>query len=116
VAELVERGVRAIGVDLDPAMLTAARERFPGADVRAADATALPLADGGFTDVTFEVHTAILTKATTRLLLARNATAARDTGAITAAEAEQWIAEQEQRAATGRLMPAIPMFLAAGSR
>ena len=47
VAELAERGARAIGVDLDPAMLTAARERFPGIDVRAADATDVPLADGG---------------------------------------------------------------------
>jgi ubiquinone/menaquinone biosynthesis C-methylase UbiE len=197
VAELVERGARAIGVDLDPAMLTAARERFPGTDLRAADATDLPLAngeaqgyradkvlhilpepeaalaearrvlapggrivlvgqdwdtmvvdsglgeltrriiaaradtiphpriarsyrnllfDGGFTDVTFEVHTAILTDASTRLLLAMHATAARDTGSITTAEAEQWIAEQDRRAATGRLMLAIPMFLAAGTR
>jgi ubiquinone/menaquinone biosynthesis C-methylase UbiE len=197
VAELVERGVRAIGVDLDPAMLTAARERFPGTDVRAADATDLPvpdgeaqgyradkvlhmlpepqaalaearrvlapggrivlvgqdwdtivvdsglgrltrriiaaradtiphpriarsyrnlLLDGGFTDITFEVHTAIRTDVSTRLLLAKHATAARDTGAITAAEADQWITEQDRRAAAGRLMVAIPMFLAAGTR
>jgi ubiquinone/menaquinone biosynthesis C-methylase UbiE len=46
VAELAERGARAIGVDLDPAMLAAARSRFPGIDVRAADAAALPLDDG----------------------------------------------------------------------
>jgi ubiquinone/menaquinone biosynthesis C-methylase UbiE len=46
VAELAERGCRAIGVDLDPAMLAAARERFPGLDLRSGDATALPLADG----------------------------------------------------------------------
>ena len=197
VAELAERGARAIGVDLDPAMLTAARQRFPGADIRAADATTLPLADGeaqgfradkvlhilpepdaalaearrvlapggrivlvgqdwdtlvvdsglgeltrriitaradtiphpriarayrnllldsGFTDVTLEVHTAIFTDASTRLLLANHATAVRDTGAITAAEAEQWIVEQDRRAATGRLMLAVPMFLAAGTR
>jgi ubiquinone/menaquinone biosynthesis C-methylase UbiE len=197
VAELGERGARAIGVDLDPAMLTAARERFPRIDVRAADASDLPLADGeadgyradkvlhilpepeaalaearrvlapggrivlvgqdwdtmvvdsglgeltrriiaaradtiphpriarayrnllldgGFTDVTFEVHTVILTDALIRLLLAKHATAARDASAITAAEAEQWIAEQDRRAARGRLMLAIPMFLAAGTR
>jgi ubiquinone/menaquinone biosynthesis C-methylase UbiE len=196
VAELAQRGARAIGVDLDPAMLTAARARFPGIDVRAADATDVPLADGGargyradkvlhilpepdaalaearrvlapgarivlvgqdwdtmvvdsgrgeltrrivaaradtiphpriarayrnllldggFTDVTLEVHTAIFTDASTRSLLAQHATAARDTGTITAAEAEQWIAEQDRRAATGRLMLAIPMFLAAGT-
>jgi ubiquinone/menaquinone biosynthesis C-methylase UbiE len=46
VAELAEHGAHAIGVDLDPAMLAAARRRFPGIDVRAADATGLPLGDG----------------------------------------------------------------------
>ncbi|WP_030439096.1 methyltransferase domain-containing protein [Actinoplanes subtropicus] len=46
VAELAGRGCRAIGVDPDPAMLAAARERFPDLDVRPADATDLPLADG----------------------------------------------------------------------
>ena len=33
-------------MDPDPAMLAAARRRFPGIDVRTADATALPLGDG----------------------------------------------------------------------
>lgn len=197
VAELAARGARAVGVDLDPAMLAAARERFPGTDVRLADATALPLADGeargyradkvlhilpdpeaalaearrvlhpgarivlvgqdwdtlvidsdlgdltrrivaaradtiphpriarayrnllldgGFTEVTFEVHTMILAAATARSLLAGHATAARDTGAITGGEAGQWLAEQDHRAATDRLMLAIPMLLAAGTR
>jgi ubiquinone/menaquinone biosynthesis C-methylase UbiE len=46
VAELAGQGARAVGVDLDPAMLTAARTRFPDIDVRAADATDLPLGDG----------------------------------------------------------------------
>ncbi|GAA4716680.1 methyltransferase domain-containing protein [Phytohabitans rumicis] len=46
VAELAEHGARAIGVDLDPTMLAAARSRFPGIDVRAAAATELPLGDG----------------------------------------------------------------------
>src|SRR6187549_2233349 len=46
VAELAERGARAIGVDLDPVMRAAARARFPGADVRAADAADLPLPAG----------------------------------------------------------------------
>jgi ubiquinone/menaquinone biosynthesis C-methylase UbiE len=46
VAELAELGARAIGMDLDPAMLAAARSRFPDIDVRAADATELPLVDG----------------------------------------------------------------------
>lgn len=46
VAELAGRGANAIGVDLDPAMLAAARTRFPDLDVRAADAIDLPLGDG----------------------------------------------------------------------
>jgi ubiquinone/menaquinone biosynthesis C-methylase UbiE len=46
VAELAEHAAHAIGVDLDPAMLAAARRRFPDIDVRAADATELPLGDG----------------------------------------------------------------------
>jgi ubiquinone/menaquinone biosynthesis C-methylase UbiE len=45
VAELAEHAARAIGVDLDPAMLAAARRRFPGIDVRAADVAELPLGD-----------------------------------------------------------------------
>lgn len=46
VTELAEHAAHAIGVDLDPAMLAAARRRFPGIDVRAADASELPLGDG----------------------------------------------------------------------
>jgi ubiquinone/menaquinone biosynthesis C-methylase UbiE len=46
VSELAGHAAHAIGVDPDPAMLAAARRRFPGIDVRAADATALPLGDG----------------------------------------------------------------------
>jgi ubiquinone/menaquinone biosynthesis C-methylase UbiE len=46
VAELAEHAAHAIGVDLDPTMLAAARRRFPDIDVRAADATELPLGDG----------------------------------------------------------------------
>jgi len=49
VAELAERGCRAVGVDLDPDMLAAARERFPQLDLRSADVTDLPLDDGAAT-------------------------------------------------------------------
>ncbi|GIE99704.1 methyltransferase domain-containing protein [Paractinoplanes rishiriensis] len=41
-----ELGPHAIGVDPDPVMLAAAEKRFPGIDVRAADATDLPVRDG----------------------------------------------------------------------
>ena len=46
VAELAGYAAHAIGLDLDPAMLAAARSRFPDIDVRSADATDLPLGDG----------------------------------------------------------------------
>jgi ubiquinone/menaquinone biosynthesis C-methylase UbiE len=197
VAELAQDGARAVGVDLDPAMLAAARSRFPDIDVRAADLTDLPLDDGqahgyradkvyhilpdppaalvearrvlapggrivllgqdwdtlvidsdqpdltrrivharagtiphpriarayrnllldtGFHDVELEVHTAIFTDATTQPLLAGHAAAAHRTGAISGAEAEAWVGEQTRRAAAGRLMVAVPMFLAAATR
>jgi SAM-dependent methyltransferase len=45
VAELAERGVRAVGVDPDERMIGVARERWPDADFRIADAYALPLPD-----------------------------------------------------------------------
>jgi SAM-dependent methyltransferase len=182
VAELTERGVHAVGVDIDPAMIAAARERWPGefhvggaydlpvtdvdgyrADkvlhvleparalaearrvlrpggrivllgqdwdaividsgdlaatrrlVRAkADKIAVPdaarkyrnlLLDAGFTDVTVEVHAIVGTDET--MLPAIADIAAGD---------EDWLAEQRERARTGRLFIAIPMFLAAGRR
>ncbi|MEU8038892.1 methyltransferase domain-containing protein [Streptosporangium sp. NPDC049078] len=49
VGELAARGVRAIGVDLDPAMIKIAAERRPAGEFRLADATALPLDDGSVT-------------------------------------------------------------------
>ncbi|GLI02188.1 methyltransferase domain-containing protein [Phytohabitans aurantiacus] len=196
-AELARRGARSIGVDLDPAMLAVARSRYPGLDIRAADAADLPLDDGqahgyradkvyhvlpdpaaaltearrvlapggrivlvgqdwdtmvidsdlpdltrrivharadtvphpriarayrnllldnGFRDVEFEVHTTVFTDAAVRPLLAGHADAARRAGAISAEQAEAWVTEQSQRAGGGRLMLAIPMFLAAATR
>ncbi|WP_280387056.1 methyltransferase domain-containing protein [Nocardia wallacei] len=49
VGELAARGVRAIGTDLDPAMIEAAVERWPAGEFHVADATALPLDDGSVT-------------------------------------------------------------------
>ncbi len=49
VGELAARGVRAIGVDLNPAMIQAAADRWPAAEFHVADATALPLDDGSVT-------------------------------------------------------------------
>ncbi|WP_018546516.1 methyltransferase domain-containing protein [Streptomyces sp. LaPpAH-108] len=46
VAELAGRGVHAVGVDPDPRMLAAARERWPAGEFREAGAEELPFADG----------------------------------------------------------------------
>ncbi|MDR3079328.1 MAG: methyltransferase domain-containing protein [Streptomyces sp.] len=45
VSELAARGVRALGVDPDEHMIAVARERWPEAEFRCADAYALPIAD-----------------------------------------------------------------------
>ncbi|MGW4946496.1 methyltransferase domain-containing protein [Actinoplanes sp. NPDC004185] len=197
VAELAGRGARAIGVDLDPVMLAAARDRFPELDLRTVDAADLPLGEGevrgyradkvyhvlpspaaalvearrvlapggrivllgqdwdtmvidsdqgaltrrivharadtirhpriarayrnllsdaGFRDVELEVHTMVFTDASTLPLLAGHAAAACHTGAISDEEAEGWVGEQTRRAAAGRLLLAVPMFLATATR
>jgi ubiquinone/menaquinone biosynthesis C-methylase UbiE len=46
VAEMAERGARAIGVDLDEGMVAAAGRRWPDAEFRVANAYRLPFADG----------------------------------------------------------------------
>ncbi|WP_440067787.1 methyltransferase domain-containing protein [Streptosporangium sp. OZ121] len=74
------------------------------------------LLDAGFDDVTVEVHTAVLTGPLMLPVLARTAGAARDAGAITADDADGWMAEQAERARTGRLLLAMPLFVAAARR
>jgi ubiquinone/menaquinone biosynthesis C-methylase UbiE len=49
VGELAGRGVRAVGVDVDPEMIQIARGRWPDAEFHVGDATALPLGDGSVT-------------------------------------------------------------------
>ncbi|RDI67391.1 methyltransferase domain-containing protein [Nocardia pseudobrasiliensis] len=49
VGELLARGVRAIGIDMDADMIAAAVERCPTGEFHVGDATALPLDDGSVT-------------------------------------------------------------------
>ncbi|MEV0196454.1 class I SAM-dependent methyltransferase [Nonomuraea sp. NPDC050691] len=45
---LAARGVKAVGVDLSPAMVAVGTREFPGVDFREGDLLALPAADGEF--------------------------------------------------------------------
>jgi SAM-dependent methyltransferase len=47
-ARAVERGATAVGVDIAEAMVELARQRFPQAEFRRADAQSLPFPDGSF--------------------------------------------------------------------
>ncbi|MBQ0866954.1 methyltransferase domain-containing protein [Streptomyces sp. RK75] len=196
VAELAERGIHAVGVDPDPVMLTAARERWAATEFREAGAENLPFADGsvrgyradkvfhvlrepgramaearrvlapggravlvgqdwdaimidsddaaltrtivharadllgapragrqyrnllldgGFDDVTVEVHTSVFTDPAMLSLLTRLAEPACTSGAVDRAQADEWLIEQRRRADAGRLFIAIPFFVAAAS-
>ncbi|MEV0093851.1 methyltransferase domain-containing protein [Streptomyces sp. NPDC050738] len=68
----------------------------------------------GFRDVAVEVHTAVFIDGRALPLLTGLARAARAAGAVTAESAGGWIAEQSERARTGRLFLAVPFFVAAG--
>jgi SAM-dependent methyltransferase len=85
-------------------------------DPRAARAYRNLLLDGGFTDVTVEVRTAIFTDATTLPVITALVDAVRAHQAITGEQADTWLADQTQRARAGRLFFAIPLVVAAARR
>ncbi|MFI6633728.1 methyltransferase domain-containing protein [Nonomuraea fuscirosea] len=74
------------------------------------------LLDAGFTDVTVEVHTWVLTGAAAVPVLADLAERARSAGSISAAQAEAWLTEQRERGRRDRLFLALPLFVAAATR
>lgn len=74
------------------------------------------LLDGGFQDVTVEVRTGVFTDGLTLFLLTGLAEGARTAGAISQEEADGWIAEHRDRARTGRLFLAVPLFIASATR
>lgn len=88
-----------------------------------ADLTAAPrsarayrnlLLDAGFQDVAVEVHTGVFTEPATLAMLSGFAEAV--TPAIGAERARDWIADQRERARTGRLFVAVPIFVASARR
>ena len=73
------------------------------------------LLDAGFRDVTVEVHTGVFTDDSFLPVLTRLAEVCREHGAITHAQAEEWIADQRKRARADRLFAAVPIFMVAGT-
>ncbi|WP_367048615.1 methyltransferase domain-containing protein [Streptomyces sp. Je 1-332] len=196
VAEMAAHGVHAVGVEPDPEMLTAARQRWPAGDFRQAEAEALPFADksvhgyradkvlhllrepghaveearrvlcpgggivlvgqdwdaimidsddaaltrrivqaradllatpragrqyrrmlldGGFKDVSVEVHTSVFNGPEMLSLLSRIAEPACASGAVGRDQANEWLTDQRRRAETGHLLIAIPIFVASAT-
>jgi ubiquinone/menaquinone biosynthesis C-methylase UbiE len=74
------------------------------------------LLDAGFQNVEVEVHTAVFTDTVVLPILTGHTAAAREAGAISDDQAENWIDEQARRARDGRLLLAVPMFLASATR
>ncbi|UNZ21157.1 methyltransferase domain-containing protein [Streptomyces sp. 891-h] len=73
------------------------------------------LLDGGFDDVTVEVHTSVFTDPVMLSLLTRLAEPACMSGAVDRDQADEWLAEQRRRAEGDRFLLAIPFFVAAAS-
>jgi hypothetical protein len=74
------------------------------------------LLDHGFTDVTVEAQTVVLTDARMLPVVTGLADVARRTDACPAEEVDAWVQEQEPRARSDRMFLAIPLFVAAGTR
>jgi SAM-dependent methyltransferase len=73
------------------------------------------LLDGGFNDVTVEVHTNVFTDPAMLSLPTMLAERACTSGAVGRDQADEWLAEQRRRAEADRLLIAIPFFVAAAS-
>lgn len=73
------------------------------------------LLDNGFTETTLEVRTAVFTDDLMVPMLAGLAETAHTLDAITRDQADRWIAEQTDRGRAGRLMFAMPVYVAAAT-
>ncbi|MFG2497078.1 methyltransferase domain-containing protein [Streptomyces sp. NPDC048441] len=73
------------------------------------------LLDGGFGDVTVEVHTGVFTDPAMLPLLTGLAESACAGGAVSRDQIDEWLADQHRRAEADRFLVAIPFFVAAAS-
>ncbi|NYI03538.1 methyltransferase domain-containing protein [Allostreptomyces psammosilenae] len=118
-AVLIGQDWDALVVDADDAELTRAivharADQLPSP--RASRGYRGLLLDAGFRDVAVEAHTSVFTEPELLPMALGLAEAARAAGAIGPEQARAWCAEQTRRARTGRLLLAVPIFLAAGRR
>lgn len=75
------------------------------------------LADLGFADVVTEAHTAVITRLELAgAFLSGLAGAATAAGAVSPEQAERWLAAQDARAASGRLLVVVPILVTAAVR
>lgn len=74
------------------------------------------LHDTGFADIAVEGRISVFTDDRMLSMLNRLAQVARSAGAVDHDRAEAWTAEQAQRARTGRLFLAVPLYLATATR
>jgi hypothetical protein len=74
------------------------------------------LLDHGFADVSVEVHAGISTDSRMLPVLSGLADAAVAGGVLSRDEVDGWVGEQTERARSGRLLLAVPLFVAAGTR
>ncbi|WP_433436570.1 methyltransferase domain-containing protein [Nonomuraea sp. CA-141351] len=74
------------------------------------------LLDTGFQDVQVEAHVGVFTDAAMLPMLTGIAEGARVAGAITPEQETAWVTEQTERARSGRMFLALPIFVASASR
>jgi SAM-dependent methyltransferase len=109
----------AVIVDADDLPLTrriihGRADQFP--DLRFTRRARRELLDAGFEDVAIEVQTNIITDASALSILRTFAHIATVHEAVTPAEAESWLADQDTRLADDRLLLAVPIWFATGTR
>ncbi|MEF9886580.1 methyltransferase domain-containing protein [Streptomyces sp. P9-A4] len=74
------------------------------------------LLDAGFRDVDVEVHTGVFTTPAVLPMIDGLAQGAFAAGAVTRAQADDWVAEQRARAEADRLFLAVPFLVASATR
>jgi ubiquinone/menaquinone biosynthesis C-methylase UbiE len=106
VRELAARNIRAVGVDLDPAMIAVAAERWPAGEFHVADATALPFDDGSFTGYRVDKVLHMLPEPELAVAEARRVLATRGRAVLVGQDWDTMVIESDQPERTRELVRA----------